>query len=118
MSFCDITKAKSRFSGLQTTQRKSGKPIDFHVAYKGRELLFFGLKILFNWKIIVVEVTETFLSPWNYSKKRARMARERFWWGPSVDRLRDSRNGALWLEHYKLGVKVVNDHGNILQGMS
>ena len=42
------------------------------------------------------------------------MALERFWWGPSLDILRDSRNGALWLEHYKLGVKVVNDHGNIL----
>ena len=46
------------------------------------------------------------------------MALERFWWGPSLDMLWDSRNGALWLEHYKLGVKVVNDHGNILQGMS
>ena len=65
MSFCDITKAKSRFSGLQTTQRKSGKPNDFHVAYKGTESLFFRLKILFNWKIIVVEVTQTILSPGN-----------------------------------------------------
>ena len=46
------------------------------------------------------------------------MALERFWWGPSLDILQDSRNGALLLEHYKLGVKVVNDHGNILQGMS
>ena len=65
MSFCDITKAKSRFSGLQTTQRKSGKPNDFRVAYKGTESLFFRLKILFNWKIIVVEVTETILIPGN-----------------------------------------------------
>ena len=32
---------------------------------KGTESLFFELKILFNWKIIVVEVTETFLSPGN-----------------------------------------------------
>ena len=40
------------------------------------------------------------------------MALERFWWGPSLDMLWDSRNGALWLEHYKLGVKVVNDHCN------
>ena len=50
----------------------------FIVVYKGTESLFFRLKILFNWKIIVVEVTETFLSPWNHSKKRAIMARERF----------------------------------------
>ena len=28
------------------------------------------------------------------------MARERFWWEPSLDLLRDSRNGALWLEHW------------------
>ena len=27
------------------------------------------------------------------------MALERFWWGPSLDLLRDSCNGALWLEH-------------------
>ena len=27
------------------------------------------------------------------------MALERFWWGPSLDLLRDSRNGVLWLEH-------------------
>ena len=27
------------------------------------------------------------------------MALERFWWGPSLDLLRDSHNGALWLEH-------------------
>ena len=27
------------------------------------------------------------------------MALERFWWGPSLYLLRDSRNGALWLEH-------------------
>ena len=27
------------------------------------------------------------------------MVLERFWWGPSLDVLRDSRNGALWLEH-------------------
>ena len=39
--------------------------IDFHVMLKGAELLFFRLKILFNWKIIVVEETETFLSPGN-----------------------------------------------------
>ena len=44
---------------------KSGKLIDFHVVYKGRESLFFRLKNLFNWKIIVVEVTETILSPGN-----------------------------------------------------
>ena len=69
MSFCDITKAKSRFSGLQTTQRKSGKPIDFHVAYKGAESLFFRLKIVFNWKIIVLEVMETILSPDNLKRK-------------------------------------------------
>ena len=35
----------------------------FIVVYKGTESLFFRLKILFNWKIIVVEVTETILSP-------------------------------------------------------
>ena len=29
------------------------------------------------------------------------MALERFWWGPSLDLLWDSRNGALWLEHCK-----------------
>ena len=28
------------------------------------------------------------------------MALERFLWGPSLDLLRDSRNGALWLEHW------------------
>ena len=39
--------------------------IDFHVVLKAAELLFFRLKILFNWKIIVVEVTETFLSSGN-----------------------------------------------------
>ena len=72
MSFCDITKAKSRLSGLQTTHRKSGKfkkirrlIFMFIVLYKGMESLFFRLKILFNWKIIVVEVTETILSPGN-----------------------------------------------------
>ena len=27
------------------------------------------------------------------------MALECFWWGPSLDLLRDSRNGTLWLEH-------------------
>ena len=30
------------------------------------------------------------------------MALERFWWGPSLGLLRDSRNGALWLEHWLL----------------
>ena len=39
--------------------------IDFHVVLKAAELSFFRLKILFNWKIIVVEVTETFLSSGN-----------------------------------------------------
>ena len=28
------------------------------------------------------------------------MALERFWWGSSLDLLRDLRNGALWLEHW------------------
>ena len=28
------------------------------------------------------------------------MGLERFRWGPSLDLLRDSRNGALWLEHW------------------
>ena len=72
MSFCDIIKAKSRLSGLQTTHSKSGKfkkirrlIFMFIVLYKGMESLFFRLKILFNWKIIVVEVTETILSPGN-----------------------------------------------------
>ena len=72
MSFCDITKAKSRLSGLQTTHGKSGKLKKIHllififiVVYKGTESLFFRLKILFNWKIIVVKVTETILSPGN-----------------------------------------------------
>ena len=70
MSFCDITKAKSRLSGLQTTHGKSGNlkkihRIDFHVVYKGTESLFFRLKIVFYWKIIVVEVKETFLSRGN-----------------------------------------------------
>ena len=27
------------------------------------------------------------------------MALERLWWGPSLDLLRDSRDGALWLDH-------------------
>ena len=40
------------------------------------ESLFFRLKILFYWKIIVVEVTETLLK-----KERAIMALECFWWG-------------------------------------
>ena len=73
MSFCDITKAKSRLSGLQNTHGKSGKLKKIHrlifmfiVVYKGTKSLFFRLKILFNnWKIIVVEVTETILSPGN-----------------------------------------------------
>ena len=30
------------------------------------------------------------------------MALERFWWGPSLDLLRDSRNGTPWLEHCML----------------
>ena len=30
--------------------------IDCQVVYKGMESLFFRLKILFNWKVIVVEV--------------------------------------------------------------
>ena len=30
------------------------------------------------------------------------MALELFCWGPSLDLLRDLRNGALWLEHWKL----------------
>ena len=68
---CDITKAKSRLSGLHTTHSISGKLtqeeslIDFHVVYKGTESFFFRLKILFYWKIIVVEVTETFLTQEN-----------------------------------------------------
>ena len=41
----------------------------FVVVYKGTESLFFRLKILFNWKIIVVEVTETILSPGNQKGK-------------------------------------------------
>ena len=57
--------------------------IDFHVVLKGAELLFFRLKILFNWKIIVVEVTETFLSPGNQRRK-----------GPSLNLLRDLCSGA------------------------
>ena len=64
MSFCDITKAKSRLSGLQTTHGKSGKLKKIHrlifmfiVVYNSTESLFFRLKILFNWKIIVAEVT-------------------------------------------------------------
>ena len=64
---CGIKKTKSRLNGLQTTHSKSGKhgvdsSIDFHVLLQGTELLFFRLKILFNWKIIVVQVTEAFLS--------------------------------------------------------
>ena len=69
MSFCDITKAKSRLNGLHTTHDKSGKLKKIHwlifmfiFVYKGTESLFFRLKILFTWKIIVVEVTETILS--------------------------------------------------------
>ena len=74
MSFCDITKAKSRLSGLKTTygQVKSGKLKKIHqlifmfvVVYKGTESLFFSLKILLNWKIIVGEATKTMLSPGN-----------------------------------------------------
>ena len=64
MSFCDITKAKSRLSGLQTTHGKSGKLKKIHrlifmfiVVYNSTESLFFRLKILFHWKIIVAEVT-------------------------------------------------------------
>ena len=70
MNFCNITKAKSRLSGLQTTHSKSGKLKKIHrlifmfiVLYKAMDSLFFRLKILFNWKITVVEVTETILSP-------------------------------------------------------
>ena len=37
--------------------------------------------------------------PGQLKKERAIMALERFWWGPSLDLLRDSHNGALWLEH-------------------
>ena len=68
MSFRDITKAKSRLSGLQTTHGKSGKLKKIHrliFMLCTKESLFFRLKILFYWKIIVVEVTETFLSPGN-----------------------------------------------------
>ena len=32
------------------------------------------------------------------------MALELFCWGPSLDLLRDSRNGALWLEHWLYNV--------------
>ena len=42
---------------LTINQIKSRKAIDFDVVYKGTESLFFRLKILCNWKIIVVEVT-------------------------------------------------------------
>ena len=64
ISSCDITKAKSRLSGLQTTHGKSGKLKKIH------RLIFMlcikvRLKILFYRKIIVFEVTETFLSPGN-----------------------------------------------------
>ena len=59
-----ITKVKSRLSGLQTTHGKSGKLKKIHrlifmfiFVYNSAELLFFRLKIMFNWKIIVVEVT-------------------------------------------------------------
>ena len=59
MSFCDISKAKSRLIGLQITHGKSGKLKKIHrlisifiVVYKGTESLFFRLKILFNWNII------------------------------------------------------------------
>ena len=41
--------------------------------YKGTESLFFRLKILFYWEIIVVEVTETLLQ-----KERAIMALDNF----------------------------------------
>ena len=37
------------------------------------------------------------------------MALERFWWGPSLDLLWDSRNGALWLEHCKRGTISVQN---------
>ena len=69
MRFCDITKAKSRLSGLQTTHGKSGKLKKIHrlifMVRSTEESLFFRLKILCNWKIIVVEVTETIVSPGN-----------------------------------------------------
>ena len=53
--------------------------------HKGTESLFFRLKILFYWKIIVVEVTETLLK-----KERAIMALECFWWESSLDLLQDN----------------------------
>ena len=73
MSFCDITKAKSRLSGLQTTNGKSGKLKKIHqlifMLCTKVESLFFRLKILFDWKIIVVGVTETILNPGNQKRK-------------------------------------------------
>ena len=35
------------------------------------------------------------------------MALEHFWWGPSLDLLRDSCNGALWLEHSYTAVSSI-----------
>ena len=36
------------------------------------------------------------------------MALERFWWGPSLDLLRNSRNGALWLEHCLMTLEAIH----------
>ena len=38
------------------------------------------------------------------------MALECFWWGPFLDLLQDSRNGALWLEHCTLKEIKVGSH--------
>ena len=109
ISSCDITKAKSRLSGLQTIYGKSGK-------LKKIDRLIFMFCIKVRLKISVL--SENYCSWSNgdifklreLKKERAIVALERFWWGPSLDLLRDSRNGALWLEHCCLPIAFNQRH--------
>ena len=59
MSSCDITKAKLRLSGLETTDGKSGKlkkihRLTFMLCTKVQSHCSLDQKFCFNWKIIVV----------------------------------------------------------------
>ena len=66
------------------------------------ESLFFRLKILFKLENYCSLSNRDIFKPTELKKERAIMALERFWWWPSLDLLRDSCNGALWLEHWEL----------------
>ena len=109
ISSCDITKAKSRLSGLQTIYGKSGK-------LKKIDRLIFMFCIKVRLKISVL--SENYCSwsngdifkPRELKKERAIVALERFRWGPSLDLLWDSRNGALWLEHCFLPIAFNQRH--------